>query len=357
MAMLSRSKLAAAAAVVVVGGLLVVGRWLQPRLDGTPGPTPSSSRPPEAAAPTTGPPVATAPPSIASLPGVTRIASFPSLVDDIAVGRGVVWVATGGLVVRVDPAGRRAEVVPGIETTAPPVVGLTVGAGAVWADTTASRLLRLNPRTARVVASLAVPAAGVAIDHGGVWAVCCDVGTSTGLLYRIDPASNRVVATVRLPGAADAVGVGAGGVWVRSPAGLVWRVDPASGRVVATIRFRHDAGSGEPGGAVAVTRDGVWVSDPAGGMVWRIDPRRNQLTGERWEAAGSDLAVAADGVVWTSSETRLLGLGRSRLVGPYQTLFEFGAGRITAVEAAPDGLWLGSPDGLFHVDQGALQGP
>jgi hypothetical protein len=49
---------------------------------------------------------------------------------------------------------------------------------------------------------------------------------------------------VRLPGAADAVGVGAGGVWVRSPAGLVWRVDPASGRVVATIRFRHDAGSG-----------------------------------------------------------------------------------------------------------------
>lgn len=52
---------------------------------------------------------------------------------------------------------------------------------------------------------------------------------------------------------------------------------------------------------MAVTRDAVWVSDPAGGMVWRIDSRRNRLTGERWEAAGSDLAVAADGVVWTSS--------------------------------------------------------
>jgi hypothetical protein len=92
-------------------------------------------------------------------------------------------------------------------------------------------------------------------------------------------------------------------------------------------------------------------------MVWRIDSRRNRLTGERWEAAGSDLAVAADGVVWTSSETRLLGLGRSRLVGPYQTLFEFGAGRITVVVAAPYVLWLGGLDGLFHVDQGALQGP
>jgi hypothetical protein len=92
-------------------------------------------------------------------------------------------------------------------------------------------------------------------------------------------------------------------------------------------------------------------------MVWRIDPRRNQLTGERWEAAGSDLAVAADGVVWTSSETRLLGLGRSKAVGPYQTLFEFGADRATAVAAAPDGLWLGTQDGLFHVDRRALQGP
>jgi hypothetical protein len=356
MAMLSRSKLVAAAAVVGVGGLLVVGRWLQPRLDGAPGPTPSTSRPPVTTAPTTGPPVTTEP-TIASLPGVTRIKSFPSQVDDIVVGRGVVWVATGGLVMRVEPATRRAEVVPGVETAAPPVVGLSVGAGAVWADTTGDRLLRIDPRTARVVASLAVPAAGVAVDHQAVWVVCCGVSASSGLLRRIDPASNRVVTTVRLPGAADAVGVGAGGVWVRSPAGLVWRVDPASGRVLATIRFRHDAGSGEPGGAVAVSRGGVWVSDPAGGRVWRIDPRRNRLTGERWEAAGSDLAVAADGVVWTSSQTRLLGLGRSKEVGPYQTLFEFGGGPITAVVAGPDGLWLGSLDEVFHVERGALQGP
>jgi hypothetical protein len=128
MAMLSRSKLVAAA-VVGVGGLLVVGRWLQPRLDGAPGPTPSTTRPPVATAPTTtGPPEATEPTIIEPpLPGVTRIKSFPSLVDDIAVGRGVVWVATGGLVVRVNPATRRAEGVPGVEAAAPPVVGLTDG--------------------------------------------------------------------------------------------------------------------------------------------------------------------------------------------------------------------------------------
>jgi DNA-binding beta-propeller fold protein YncE len=171
------------------------------------------------------------------------------------------------------------------------------------------QLLRIDPRTARLVASLAVPATDIAIDHTGVWVVCCHAGASAGLLRRIDPAGNRVVATVRLPGGADAVGLG-GWVWMRSPAGLVWRVDPASGRVVATIRFRHDAGSGEPGAAVAVTRDGVWVSDPASGRVWRIDPRRNRLTGERWEAA-----------------------------------------------SATDGLWLGTADGLFHVDRERSKAP
>jgi streptogramin lyase len=294
---------------------------------------------------------------VASLPGRIRVARFASPVDDIAVGRGVVWVASGGQVVRVDPASRRATVVPGLETTSPPVVGLTVGAGAVWAATTGGQLLRIDPRTARLAASLAVPATDVAIDYTGVWvAWCCDAGASAGLLRRIDPAGNRVVATVRLPGGADAVGLGAGGVWVRSPAGLVWRVDPASGRVVATIRFPHDAGSGEPGGAVAVTRDGVWVSDPASGRVWRIDPRRNRLTGERWEADGSDLAVSADGVVWASTGTRLLGLGRGKLDGRYQTLFELGADRPTAMASATDGLWLGTADGLFHVDRRALQG-
>jgi hypothetical protein len=217
----------------------------------------------------------------------------------------VVWVASGGQVVRVYPASRRATVVPGLETTAPPVVGLTVGAGAVWAATTGGQLLRIDPRTARLVASLAVPATDIAIDHTGVWVVCCHAGASAGLLRRIDPAGNRVVATVRLPGGADAVGLG-GWVWMRSPAGLVWRVDPASGRVVATIRFRHDAGSGEPGGAVAVTRDGVWVSGPA-----------------------------------------------SR----YKTPFELSADRPTAMASATDGLWLGTADGLFHVDRERSKAP
>jgi DNA-binding beta-propeller fold protein YncE len=350
---LSRHKLLVAAAVVVAG-LLVAGRWLQPRLDAAPGAAPSTARPSVTTAPSAiRVPVPTAPTSTARpLPGLTRIATLPALVDDVAVTRHAVWVASGGEVVRVDPVTRRTAVVAGIDPDEPPVVGLTAGAGAVWAETTGNRLLRIDPRTARLAASLPVPAVRVAIDHSGVWALCCGAG-EPALVRRIDPASNRVAATVRLPGDADAVGVGAAGLWVRSPAGLVWRLDPAGGRVVATIRFRRGAGSGEPGGAVAVTRDGVWVSDPAGGTVWRIDPRGNQLDGG-WETDGSDLAVAADGVVWTSSGISLLGLGGSEVVGPRRTLVELGADLITAMVAGPDGLWLGAHDGLFHVDRRAL---
>jgi streptogramin lyase len=89
-------------------------------------------------------------------PGITKPADTAQ-VDTIAVTPRSVWIAAGGLVVRVDPISRRRVVVPGIETTQPPVVQLTAAAGAVWATTTAARqLLRIDPRTTRVAASLRV---------------------------------------------------------------------------------------------------------------------------------------------------------------------------------------------------------
>jgi hypothetical protein len=135
------------------------------------------------------------------------------------------------------------------------------------------------------------------------------------------------------------------------------RVDPASNRVVATIRLRpRPPQTGEPGGDVVVTEDAVWVSDPAAATVWRIDPRRNQVTDDRWEADGGDLAVAADGVVWATSDVRLLGLGGPEARGPRRGLWELDSDRITAIAAALDGgLWLGTPRGLFHVNQRVLR--
>jgi hypothetical protein len=65
--------------------------------------------------------------------------------------------------------------------------------------------------------------------------------------------------------------------------------------------------------------------------------------------------VAADGVRWASSDTRLLGLGGQEVRGPRRNLHELNTDRITTVAAAGDGgLWLGTPQGLFHVDQRVL---
>jgi hypothetical protein len=127
--------------------------------------------------------------------------------------------------------------------------------GAVWAATTAGRqLLRIDPRTARVTASLPVPAEAVAADGSGVWAVCCGAGARGGQLTRVDPASGRVTKVMSLPGHPYAVGTGPSGVWVLGAGGRIWRVDPASNRVVATIRL--------PSG-VSFRGDGVDTGDRA----------------------------------------------------------------------------------------------
>ena len=143
-------------------------------------PVGSSTCPPPTSPVLTSQPVVTAtgPPGS---PGITKTAATAAQVDAIAVTPGSVWVAAGGLVLRVDPVTGRRVVVPDIETGQPPVVQVTVGAGAVWATTTAGRqLLRIDPRTAWVTASLSVPAQGVAADAGEVWVVCCWAGAHPG---------------------------------------------------------------------------------------------------------------------------------------------------------------------------------
>ena len=339
--------------VVALAGLLAAGRWLQPRLDRQTPPAPPPS-PSPAVVTTTQPP---------GSPHITRTADTAP-VDAIAVTPRAVWIAAGGQVLRIDPATRRTVVVPDAETVAPPVVELAAGAGAVWAATTAGRpLLRIDPGSARATASLSVPAQAVAADRSGVWTVCCRAGPHRGRLTRIDPGTGRVVKVIGLPGHADAVGIGPSGVWVRGTEPRLWRVDPGSNRLVATIplpsgvTFGGDAvEAGAPGGDIAVTQDGVWVSNPAAATVRRIDPRNNQVDGTIWEADGSDLAVAADGTVWASSDTRLLGLGGPEVRGPRRNLHELHTDRITAVAAAGDGgLWLGTAQGLFHIDQSLLR--
>ena len=350
MARSQRSVSAALAVVVVLAGLLAAGRWLQPRLDGRTE-APATSRP----APTS--PAPTSPTRVIARPAgpshITRVVATSSQVDAIAVTRQAVWLAVGGLVLRVDPDTGRALVVPDVEAGAP-VVDLTAGAGAVWAVTSTNGLLRIEPGTARLTAPNPGPVSAIATGAGGVWAVCCQGRGPRGRVTRLDPASGRVIATIGLPARPLAVGAGSDVVWVRGAEGWLWRVDPAYGRQAGAIRLPTVPGGAELAGELVVAGAAVWISDPGPGVVRRVDLRRG--TEDRWEADGRDLAVTSGGTVWATSDTRLLGLGGPQVRGPRRSLHELETSRITAVAAAGDGgLWLGTAQGLFHVDQSVLR--
>jgi hypothetical protein len=325
------------AAMVLVVGLVAAGRLSQPGLR-RPGPATRASPAPALVLP-------------ASRPAVTPI-TVDGPVEDIAVSPFGVWIVHQGVLSRVDPWTDR--VVETVWGDRPPsgrsVVGVAAGRGVVWASVVGEGLLQIDPATARVVARVAVATpARVAARAGDVWVVCCgpDAAPDAGLV-RVQ--LGRVLARIALPGPPDAVGVGASGVWVRGTTGVVWRVDPGSLRVAATVR--PPRGRGGTGGGVVVTYDGVWVSDPANATVWHIDPDRNRVDG-RLEADGRGLAVEADGTVWMTSGSRLLGVSHG-VVRRSRTLDELGSDQINAIAAGPDALWVAAPTGLFRVSLAAL---
>jgi hypothetical protein len=326
-------------AVVALAGLLAAGQWLQPRLDGRTKAA-ATTRPAPTSPSITGPILAIDRP--AGPPGVTRVVATSSQVDAIAVTPRAVWLAVGGLVLRVDLATSPALAVSGVEADAPPVVDLEAGAGAVWAVTSGAGLLRIDPRTARLTASLPGPVSAGATGADGVWRCAARAGSGADG----SPALTRPAAGSSPPSASrPATGRGgrAGrGVGPRRR-GWLWRVDLAGDRQAGAIRLPTVPGSAELAGEVVVAGEVIWASGPGAGIVRRVDLRSG--TEDHWEADGRDLAVTPGGTVWATSDTRLLGLGGPQVRGPRRDLHELETDRITAVAAAHDGGLAGHGPG------------
>jgi hypothetical protein len=194
-----------------------------------------------------------------------------------------------------------------------PSMGWTAAGGLV---------LRIDPVTRHTVVVpgieiVAPPVVGLAAGAGTVWATT----TAGRPLLRVDPGTARAAASLSVP--AQAVAADRSGVWVRGTGRLLWRIDPTSNRVVATIPLP----SGPTyGGRWSRHRRARWghrchrgcgVGQRPGGCHGVADrSRHNRVDGTGWEAVGSELAVAA---------------------------------------AGDGGLWLGTAQGLFHVDQRLLR--
>jgi streptogramin lyase/predicted Ser/Thr protein kinase len=134
------------------------------------------------------------------------------------------------------------------------LAGMATGDGAIWVvgDANDRRLWRIDPRTRRIVATVALgfPPAKVAAGAGGVWIT----DQLHDRVVELDPRTYRVVRSVPVAGGPVGVTVSGGRVWVAGAIGhAVTRIDAQTGRVVATIPV---AASPQ---AVAVDGGSVWV--------------------------------------------------------------------------------------------------
>lgn len=201
---------------------------------------------------------------------------------------------------------------------APLAVGaVAVGAGSVWVATDRGTLLRVDPRTNRVVgAPIRIGPRGdqvhvtVRVGEGSVWVA----HELQGTLTRLDPASGRVLVRRHLRGDLGGLAVGGGEV-------AVTRTAPGSDGIISSRLLRLDARSLRPLGpavrvgrlpwSVEMARGAIWVTG-YDGTVTRVDRRTGGAT-RIWAASSGVATQLLSGRLWISD-----------LIG--QTLTPVGAG-------------------------------
>jgi streptogramin lyase len=239
----------------------------------------------------------------------------------VGAGEGSLWATKFGLtahdLLRLDPqTGEVTARVCGI----PHQRGLPqVGEGSVWLHV-AGKVLRIDPKTAKVVAT--IPTHGslgsIVFGTGAVWVLEQSHlwPNSENLLSRIDPSSNQVTKTIHIGSGAFSLAVGEGAVWIaQSEPGAqtvptpykLLRIEPQSLRIVRAIALWRRPGK------IAIAAGSLWVSSLGGSLIMRVDPMANrvtemiQLPGEG--SFGSGLAVGG-GALWVGQS---IGLSSGRV--------------------------------------------
>jgi len=201
-------------------------------------------------------------------------------IQGLATDGTAVWVLTEtGFVRRIDPATNRAG--PGTQTGATTDLynDISVDENGVWvSDWDAPALYRLDRAGSKVVAVIDAGLApkGLLATGAAVWVAA----THDGKVLRIDPTTNAVVATVTVgrPGTSGPnwLASGFGSVWVGIPNDhTVVRIDPVRNAIQATIPTPLGV---LPCGGFAILPTEVWSTgcDTVMGMT-RIDPSTNRV--------------------------------------------------------------------------------
>jgi YVTN family beta-propeller protein len=277
--------------------------------------------------------------------------------------------STGGILAIIEPDGGRC-------------LRLAIGAKAVWAvrgpypgwpeDPTG--VLRIDPRTEQVVATIPIKAWQIAADEDAVWTVGPQ-GVS-----RIDPETNAVRTVLpssavlpwghepppfllSRPRALDPFSrvllvAGAGDAWAlsRSQQGTAVRIDGRTGQVVASIVVGQEASS------IGMGKDAVWITRSADGTVVRVSPATNRITDVIPVGARPTAATAADGGIWVAHQgtgdnsvsridpetrrvTATVPVGRNG-----RAWSEGSKEPVLGLAVDDESLWVQFPDGIVRVD-------
>jgi YVTN family beta-propeller protein len=262
--------------VALAGGFVGGGSWFT--APSTPSPTPTIT-----ASPPT--PIATvsAGPSLPAPISVTPQATIavPAAVAMVSDGK-LLWLVSGtGRLVRIDPATNKVTASVALGAATDLYNGIAVNRGVAWVtDWDAQIVYKVDTTTLKVVAKIAAGTfpKGVLATETGVWVA----NTHSGSVTRIDPVSNKVVATVTVGPTGTSgpnwLGQGFGSIWVGIPNDQsVVRIDPTTNTVQATIPMSSDV---TPCGGFAIADQAVWIpSCSTGTLMARIDPTANTMVG------------------------------------------------------------------------------
>jgi virginiamycin B lyase len=228
--------------------------------------------------------------------------------DWLAAGRGGIWLSGQQEIYRLNPrTGRR---VARIAIAQGPCQASEVGAGAVWTATCGvPGLAKLDTRRNRVARHVELPVSvdyfgegSIGVGAGAVWLVTDGADCTACRISRVSTSTMDVTTEIPVRIGAAGVRFGAGHVWVTNPVeDVVELIDPETQSVTRTVA------TGRGPRFFDVGRDAAWTLDQVDGTVTRIDADTGATAtvaaGVRGE--GGDLTVGG-GSVWARGSDRLL---------------------------------------------------
>jgi len=223
----------------------------------------------------------------------------------LAYGFGSIWIPSCGShsVIRVDPAtGKKLAEIAGDPANSEG--GITVGADSVWMVTKPSTLVRINPKTNAISATIQLPSGSEnpLFSDNFVWISSFEHDQ----LLKVDPVSGTIIATIPVGPKPRFLTAGSGSIWTLNQGdGTISRVDPKAGKVVATI----SCGIPGSGGEITYGAGSVWAT-MFDFPLTEVDPKSNKVV-KQWGGPGGDgirfgfesiwLSNGRQGTVWRIS--------------------------------------------------------